>query len=132
MNAYGMTPEAIHGLVKSLAASDGRLVVTPTVLDIWADNLAGRAQVDVLEAVRQWFREPRQGPPDPAALRRMAISAETSREARARARALEPGRPQGDGRMTLAEWRAANPGAWDSCRQEGQAVAANAPVAARH
>jgi len=93
VNDYILSREDVVTLVENLAGVDGRVAVTPLALTVWVSALQGRAAVDSQAAVTQWFAEDRPGPPSAAAIKRMTISAATSREARDRARRLEPPRP---------------------------------------
>lgn len=128
MNSYLLNRLAVVQLVEQIAAGDGRVSMSELSLSVWCDALEGRAAVDAQAAVRQWYAEERQGPPTAASIKKMTISAQTSREAKARA--LTAGSRSSDGKMTRAEWKAKYPGRWEELRAQGAAeqAAKFAPV----
>ena len=102
-------------LVQNLAAMDGRVVITDMALSVWADNLEGKASVDVQTAVRNWLREERQGPPTPAGIRKLSLGAEEARVAKSRA-ISPPGREV----KNPMSFRARNPQEWDRLYELGK------------
>lgn len=114
MNGY-LSRADVVSLVQNLAAMDGRVVITDMALSVWADNLEGKAQVDVQTAVRNWFREERHGPPTPAGIRKLSLGAKEARVAKSRA--IAPPAREVTNPMT---YRGRNPEEWDRLYELGR------------
>lgn len=104
-------------LVRNLAEMDGRVTLSELALSVWVEALQGRAAIDAQMAVRRWFSTEHDAPPSAAAIKKLTVSAATSREAKERAHALEQAPQKVKNPMS---YRARNPELWDQLFQQGK------------